>query len=179
MTERLSIQEIIDHCDRQLKREPVGSIFYREHEAVKAYLLELLQFRSIDENPAKLASQAELYMESLTRTYGPVKQKIDEWLEADQSGRLEVLPCKIGDWIYALWDVPTEYKYVIYCAEVKEIRHSVRNCRATTTYRLEPIEYRGRIKEYRDDDFGKTVFLSSEEAEAALQKVKSGLLADN
>ena len=98
--------------------------------------------------------------------------RIQELAQADKTGRLEVLPCKIGDWVYALWDVPTEYKYVIYCAEVKEIRHSVRNCRATTTYGLEPIEYRGRIKEYRDDDFGKTVFLTNEEAEAALRKEK-------
>lgn len=49
--ERLSIQEIIDHCERQLKREPVGSIFYREHEAVKAYLMELLRFRDTGMEP--------------------------------------------------------------------------------------------------------------------------------
>lgn len=45
--DRLTIQEIIDHCDRQLERERVGTIFYREHEAVKAYLEELQQYRDI------------------------------------------------------------------------------------------------------------------------------------
>lgn len=95
--------------------------------------------------------------------------ELDAFTKADREGRLVVLPCKVGDWVYALWNVPTDYKYVIYCAEVKEIRHSVKNCRLTTTYILEPIEYRGRRKEYRDEDFGKTVFLTQEEAEKAME----------
>ena len=79
--------------------------------------------------------------------------------------------CKVGDWVYALWDAPVKLKYIIYCAEVKEIRISIRNCRLTTTYILEPICYRGHRKEYRHDDFGKLVFLSEKEAEAALAKM--------
>ena len=99
-------------------------------------------------------------------------QKLAYYEDLEEVGRLVVLPCKVGDWVYALWSVPTAYKYVIYCAEVKEICHSVRNCRMTTTYLLEPIEYRGRRKEYRDDDFGKTVFLTREDAERALEETK-------
>lgn len=97
-------------------------------------------------------------------------QHFRELVQAEKDGRLVVLPCKVGDWVYCLWDVPTDYKYVIYCAEVKEIRTSMRNCRLTTTYFMEPIAYRGHRKEYRDDDIGKTVFLTREEAEAALEK---------
>lgn len=97
-------------------------------------------------------------------------ERAQELAQAEKDGRLVVLPCKVGDFVYALWDVTTEYKYVIYCAEIKEICISVRNCRLTITYRLEPIEYRGRRKEYRTEDFGKTVFLTREEAEAALKK---------
>ena len=97
-----------------------------------------------------------------------VWERLKEYEDMEEHGRLVVLPCKVGDWVYALWDVPTAAKYVIYCAEVKEIRISNRNCRPTTTYLLEPIEYRGRRKEYRDDDFGKTVFLTREEAERAI-----------
>ena len=85
-----------------------------------------------------------------------------------------VLPCKVGDLVYAMWSVPTNCKYIIYCAEVKEIRIAMRNCRVTTTYILEPIEYRGRRQEYRDDDFGNLVFLTREEAEAALAKIDGG-----
>ena len=82
--------------------------------------------------------------------------------------------CKVGDWVYALWEAPVKQKYIIYCAEVKEIRIGMRNCRLTTTYRLEPIMYRGHIHEYRDEDFGELVFPSEEEAEAALAKMDGG-----
>lgn len=79
--------------------------------------------------------------------------------------------CKVGDWVYALWEAPVKQKYIIYCAEVKEIRIGMRNCRLTTTYRLEPIMYRGHIHEYRDEDFGKLVFPSEKEAEEARAKM--------
>lgn len=97
-------------------------------------------------------------------------ERVQEIAQAEKDGRLIVLPCKVGDLVFALWDVPTKYKYVIYYAEIKEVCIYVRNCRMTITYRLEPIEYRGRRKEYRAEDFGKTVFLTREEAEAALKK---------
>ena len=76
--------------------------------------------------------------------------------------------CKVGDFVYALWEAPVKLKYIIYCAEVKEIRISIRNCRLTTTYMLEPIDYRGRIMEYRDADFGTLVFKDEEDAEKKL-----------
>lgn len=83
-----------------------------------------------------------------------------------------VLPCKIGDVVYALWSVPTEAKHIIYCAEVKKISQYKKNCRLTTFFEIEPIEFRGRIKEYQIDDFGKTVFLNREDAERALKGEK-------
>jgi hypothetical protein len=76
--------------------------------------------------------------------------------------------CKVGDLVYALWEAPVKLKYIIYCAEVKEIRVSMRNCRLTTTYILEPIDYRGRRREYRDNDFGTLVFKNQEDAESKL-----------
>ena len=90
--------------------------------------------------------------------------------------RVDAVPvkCKIGELVYALWEAPVKQKYIIYCAEVKEIRIGMRNCRLTTTYRLEPIMYRGHIHEYRDEDFGKLVFPSENEAEAALAKMDGG-----
>ena len=76
--------------------------------------------------------------------------------------------CKVGDLVYALWEAPVKLKYIIYCAEVKEIRISMRNCRLTTTYILEPIDYRGRRREYRGEDFGTLVFKTQEDAESKL-----------
>lgn len=85
-----------------------------------------------------------------------------------------VPPCKVGQTVYALWNIPTEAKYVIYCAEVKEIRITKKNNRLATIYRLEPVAYRGRVREYYDSEFGELVFINEEEAEA---KLKEG--ADN
>ncbi len=105
--------------------------------------------------------------------------RLRELVQADKSGRLVVLPCKVGDLVYALWDVPSERKYVVYCSELKEVRTSIRNSRLITTYLMEPIEFRrGRRREYRDDDFGKTVFLTREEAEAALEGANDENRAD-
>lgn len=84
-----------------------------------------------------------------------------------------VPPCKVGDVVFALWSVPTEVKYVVYYAEVVDIHISKRNCKQTITFRLEPLGYRGRIREYFSDDFGKTVFLTKEEAEEALSKLQA------
>ena len=79
-----------------------------------------------------------------------------------------VPPCKVGDMVYSLWSVPTETKYIVYCAEVKKISQYKKNCRLTSVFEIEPIEFRGRRKEYLFEDFGKTVFLTREEAEKAI-----------
>jgi hypothetical protein len=74
--------------------------------------------------------------------------------------------------VYALWETPTLYtetKYVLYSAEVKEVSQCKRNNRLVLIYKLEPTSFRGRIREFFDYDFGKTIFLTKEEAEQALK----------
>jgi len=83
-----------------------------------------------------------------------------------------VPPVKVGDVVYALWETPTLYteaKYVLCSAEVKEVSQGKRNNRLVLIYKLEPTSFRGRIREFFDYDIGKTVFLTKEEAEAALK----------
>ena len=87
----------------------------------------------------------------------------------DKSRYIE-LPCKVGDIVWALWDVPNKTKYVVYCAEVKKICVSKKNCRLTTIFLLEPLDFRGRLKEYRLDEFRKLFFLTYEEAEKKLKE---------
>lgn len=86
-----------------------------------------------------------------------------------------VPPCKVGDIITALWDVPTTSKYVPYLAEVKEFRQSKRNGEVVCTVSVEPIEYRGRRKEYRVNEFGKLLFFSYDEAAKALKNIMQGV----
>ena len=83
-------------------------------------------------------------------------------------------PVKLGDVVYALWETPTLYteaKYVLYSAEVKEVSQCERNNRVVLIYKLEPTSFRGRIREFFEYDFGKTVFTSREDAEKALKGV--------
>lgn len=97
-----------------------------------------------------------------------LEQKIDHLLD----NGVVVPPCKVGDVVYALWETPTLYtetKYVLYSAEVKEVSQCKRNNRLVLIYKLEPTSFRGRIREFFDYDFGKTVFTSREEAEAKLK----------
>lgn len=98
---------------------------------------------------------------------------LDDIADAPTVDAVEV-KCKVGDLVHALWEAPVKQKYIIYCAEVKEIRIAMRNYRLTTTYILEPIEYRCHRREYRDDDFEKIVFRTEEAAKAALAKMDGG-----
>lgn len=53
--ELLSIEELIDHCDREIRQVPRGSIFYREHESVKAYLKILQSYTATRQTPREVS----------------------------------------------------------------------------------------------------------------------------
>lgn len=104
------------------------------------------------------------------RTLGFLKE-LRKYRKADREGLLLRTKCRLGDIVYALWSVPTESKYVIYPAEVKEINLSSTNVQKMLMYKLEPIAFRGRYNKYYDDDFGKLVFMTKEGAEQALKQI--------
>lgn len=83
---------------------------------------------------------------------------------ADKEGRCVVLPCKVGDTVFARLD--NKSKYVCEC-KVKQI--VVGNIGFVT---FAPIGAPEREYDVSLRGFGKTVFLSREEAEKALQKMK-------
>ena len=71
-----------------------------------------------------------------------------ELMKADKDGRVVVLPCKVGDTVYRLQYVePTPGRFTVGVVPIK--------------FALIWLE-----------EFGKTVFLSHEEAEKALQEMK-------
>ena len=87
--------------------------------------------------------------------------RLEELAEADKDGRLVVLPCKVGQRAFALLDMD---KHISEC-EVKQI--GLGNERGFVG--LEPIGARGREYGVSLNGFGKTVFLTREEAEKALE----------
>ena len=90
--------------------------------------------------------------------------RLKEFAEADKDGRVVVLPCKVGQRVFALMDMD---KHISEC-EVKRI--SMGN--KIGFIGLEPIGARGREYGVVLNGFGKTVFLTREEAEKALEARK-------
>ena len=84
--------------------------------------------------------------------------------EADKDGRLVVLPCKVGQRVFALLDTD---KHISEC-EVKQIGMGNK----IGFIGLEPIGARGREYGVSLNGFGKTVFLTREEVEKALEGMK-------
>jgi hypothetical protein len=89
---------------------------------------------------------------------------IRELAEADKEGRVVVLPCKVGHRVFALLDTD---KHISEC-EVKQIGLGDE----IGFVGLEPIGARGREYGVSLKGFGKTVFLTREEAEKALAKME-------
>ena len=87
--------------------------------------------------------------------------RLRELAEADKDGRLVVLPCKVGQRVFALMDMD---KHISEC-EVKRISMG----KKTGFIGLEPIGARGREYGVVLNGFGKTVFFAREEAERAME----------
>ena len=101
------------------------------------------------------------------------EQKVSEALDrfrqlvkADKDGRLVVLPCKVGQLVFALLGTD---KHISEC-EVKQIGMGNK----IGFIGLEPIGARGREYGVSLNGFGKTVFRTREEAEKALEVTKDG-----
>ena len=90
--------------------------------------------------------------------------RMRELAEADKDGRLVVLPCKVGQRVFALLDTD---KHISEC-EVKQI--GIGN--KIGFIGLEPIGDRGREYGVALNGFGKTVFLTRKEAEEALEAMQ-------
>lgn len=95
---------------------------------------------------------------------GMTLMRLRELAVADQEGRVIVLPCKVGHRVFALLDTD---KHISEC-EVKQIGMGNK----IGFIGLEPIGARGREYGVSLNGFGKTVFLTREEAEKALAEME-------
>ena len=93
---------------------------------------------------------------------GVEPSRLRKLAEADKDGRVVVLPCKVGQRVFALMDID---KHISEC-EVKRISMG----KKTGFIGLEPIGARGREYGVVLNGFGKTVFLTREEAEKELDE---------
>ena len=98
-------------------------------------------------------------------TTGPLHRKISEWLYAETAGRLVVLPCKVGDRLYEVTGRKTISVY-----KVKAIRVELFGLFIEWDI-VEGFVWQS-LSGINAGEIGKTVFLSREEAEKALEAMK-------
>lgn len=91
--------------------------------------------------------------------------RLAELLTADKDGRLEVLPCKVGDTLYEVTGRKTISEY-----RVKAIR--VELFCVFIEWEIEKGFVWQSLAGITQNEIGKTVFLTREEAEAALEAMK-------
>ena len=87
--------------------------------------------------------------------------RLEELAEADRAGRLVVLPCKVGDGLWTFCSHPVEQIYSFTVTDISTLNGRT----MLNTSRCGVIDAR---------DVGKTVFLTREEAEKALEATKNG-----
>ena len=84
-------------------------------------------------------------------------RRLAEYEEAEEQGLLLRLPCKVGDTVYYIDD------YYVYADKVNSIEIRKENGKYIFC-----IAY----MDYKEEDFGKTVFLTKEEAEQKLAEMR-------
>lgn len=99
-------------------------------------------------------------------TTGLLHRKIREWIDAEAAGRLVVLPCKVGD---TVWMYGEDFGGVLpYTIDLISFLDKGCGYSANCNHNGELIDG----IDFEDDDIGKTVFQTREEAEKALEAMK-------
>lgn len=101
--------------------------------------------------------QSEMYME-IKKEATELREKLARYEQAEKDGRLIELPCKVGDDAWVLFDGG------LYETRVKGISVSARGKDVILHFGGYPV------KNAWGSEIGKTVFLTREEAEAALKE---------
>lgn len=104
-------------------------------------------------------SSMAYYVGTLDGAKGKIPNRLRELAEADKDGRVVVLPCRQGDELWTYCNHPVKRVYSFTVSDVSTL-----NGRTV----LNPLGL-GTI---RPEDIGKTVFLTREEAEKALQEME-------
>jgi hypothetical protein len=140
----------------------------KNHDYISA-ANRLADYEDTGRTPEEVTALGKLFDYALEESKTLTEQlallnRIRDLAEADKDGRLVVLPCKVGQRVFALLDTD---KHISEC-EVKQIGMGNK----IGFIGLEPIGARGREYGVALNGFGKTVFLTREEAEKALEAKK-------
>lgn len=104
-------------------------------------------------------SSMAYYVGTLDGAKGKIPNRLRELAETDKDGRVVVLPCRQGDELWTYCNHPVKRVYSFTVSDVSTLNgRTVLNTLGLGTIRPE--------------DIGKTVFLTREEAEKALQEME-------
>lgn len=150
--EKLTIDEIIGHCER--KTEQYERFYKREY-------LETMPLTS---------SAIKEYWEH--RQVVEYLRKLKDYEDLEEQGRLVKLPCRVGDNLYCM----DSYLYAVIPVRLDEvILQFVGINNYVYQYNCYSFDACGDVYqeyEFDDNDFGKTVFLTKNEAEAKLKELR-------
>lgn len=125
-------------------------------ERLKAYEDTGLEPEAVETVKLALCAKHMVDLETLNNT--PISRLV-ELAEADKDGRVVVLPCRQGDELWTYCNHPVKRVYSFTVSDVSTLNgRTVLNTLGLGTIRPE--------------DIGKTVFLTREEAEKALQEME-------
>lgn len=117
--------------------------------------LKLMPYLNIglspDELKALMLASAGTHVAEIKAFDGIAIDRLCDLAEADRDGRVVVLPCKVGDTVYRIFNPPGREPVI-------------------SAHTLMSVDYIVRWL----DKFGKTVFLTREEAEKALEEMEDG-----
>lgn len=148
--------------------EPTGllALLYTAAWAYAELRGRLMQYEDTGLEPAMCANYKTFEDEAISK--GVTFKRIVALMEADRAGRLVVLPCKVGDtlWVTGRDNVPREM--ALEAPDIRAVCTDEDNLCMSTCNRKPDGFCAYRL---RNDgaDVGKTVFLTREEAEKALE----------
>ena len=108
----------------------------------------------------------ELVWNSIANRLGTVfRENVEDIADDLLANGVIVPPCKVGDTVYKIMDIESVHRKIL---EVEVLSISIEK---TMIFFCKTVKnYLYRYGKYTIDDFGKTVFLTKEEAEAELEK---------
>lgn len=104
-----------------------------------------------------------------------LEEQLESYKNLEEQGKLPKLPCAVGDTVYY---ADNEYYFAVLPVKVDEIAIMESNA---ILYKCLLFDGNGDVEtqfDFDKDDFGKTVFLTPEEAETALEELETRRLKD-
>lgn len=148
--ERLTLDEAIKHAKEVADMNYNDAEKFDSNDSVENYMKA---------NCMKCAEQHEKLAELL--------EELKSYKEAEEQGLLVRLPCKVGTEVFCYFPGDSHYTK----CQIKKIEICP-SMFGNICYFAEPVAQRGCCCRYFDNEFGKFLFLTREEAEKKLEEMK-------